>query len=83
MQKNSGLPHCRARIAGINVVGLKRANFSKDQIREYSKIVDKIFTGESISKEKIKFLDTKNQLVNDLLEFLENKSMRGLCRYEK
>ena len=73
----------RAKIAGINIVGLKRANFSKDEIREYSKIVDKIFTGESISKEKLKYSDTKNQLVNDLLLFLENESSRGLCKYAK
>ncbi len=73
----------RAKITGINIIGLKRANYSKSQIRDYSKIVDKIFTGTSISKEKNKFESSENILVKDLIEFLAHKSSRGLCKYEK
>ena len=73
----------RAKITGVNIVGLKRANYSKDQIREYSKAVNKIFSSGSISKEKLKFTNSKNSLVKQLLDFLEIDSSRGLCKYEK
>ncbi len=73
----------RAKVTGINIIGLKRANYSKDQIREYSKTVEKIFTGESISKEKEKINSNESTLVNELLYFLNNVSSRGLCKYER
>ena len=34
----------RAKITGVNIVGLKRANYSNSVIREYSSAVDKVFT---------------------------------------
>ena len=73
----------RAKVIGVNIVGLKRAEYSKTQIREYTKAIDKIFSGSSIEKEKIKFKNSKNQLIKDLLIFLGKKSMRGICKYEK
>ena len=73
----------RAKITGINIVGLKRAQFSNDQIREYSKTVDLLFTGKSISEQKTKIKDDKSPLIIDLVNFLDIESNRGLCRYEK
>ena len=73
----------RAKVTGINIIGLKRANYSKDEIRQYSNAVDTIFTGESISKEKNNFITTKSLLIKDLLVFLNKKSSRGICKYEK
>ena len=73
----------RAQVTGINIIGLKRAGISKEQIREYTKTVDKIFTGQSISQE-IKQIDiTKSDLIHDLISFIENVSPRGLCKYER
>ena len=73
----------RAHIKGINIIGLKRANYSKDEIKEYSNVVDQIFSSKSISLEKIKFNNSNNPLIKKLLTFLNNKSSRGLCRYGK
>ena len=73
----------RAKITGINIVGLKRAKYSKDEIREYSNAVQKIFTGGSISNEKNNFSNTKSKLIKKLLSFLNENSLRGLCKYEK
>ena len=73
----------RAKITGVNIVGLKRANFTNDQIRDYSNTVENIFTGESISKEKNKFKNTVSPLIKELLSFLDKDSSRGLCKYEK
>ena len=73
----------RAKVTGINIVGLKRANYTKEQIRDYSKTVNKIFTGKSVTEEMKKINVDQNPLVNDLIEFLNKKSSRGLCKYEK
>lgn len=73
----------RAKITGVNIVGLKRANFSNDQIRDYSYTVENIFTGVSISKEKEKYKNTDSPLLKELLSFLDKDSSRGICKYEK
>ena len=73
----------RAKVNGVNIIGLKRADYTKSQIREYSEAVEKIFTGETISKEISKFINTDNTLIKKLLIFLNKKSSRGLCKYEK
>ncbi len=73
----------RARVTGVNVIGLKRANYSKDIIREYSNIVDKIFSGGTVKSEKEKIKENKNVLTKELLIFLNKNSLRGLCQYGK
>lgn len=73
----------RAKITGINIVGLKRANYSKDAIREYVAAVDKIFNGKTVSFEKDNLKDSGNDLIKELLIFLDRDSTRGLCKYEK
>ena len=73
----------RAKITGVNIIGLKRANFSKEAIREYTKAIDKIFNGTSITIEKSKFINMKSPLIRELISFLEKDSSRGLCKYEK
>ena len=73
----------RAKITGVNIVGLKRANYTKDIIREYSNIIDKIFTGGTIASEKEKIKNSNNVLIKELLFFLDENSLRGLCQYDK
>ena len=73
----------RAKITGVNIVGLKRANYTNKEIREYASALERIFTGESITIEKANFNATESQLIKKLLLFLEKKSSRGLCKYER
>ena len=73
----------RAKITGVNIVGLKRANYSKSVIREYSNIVEKIFTGGTVTSEKEKVENSNNDLIKELLIFLDRRSSRGLCQYGK
>ncbi len=73
----------RAKVTGVNIIGLKRANYTKSQIREYSQAVKKIFNGETISKEINNISHDNNPLIKQLLIFLNKKSLRGLCKYEK
>tara|TARA_B100001093_G_C26611274_1_gene920308 strand:- start:167 stop:946 length:780 start_codon:yes stop_codon:yes gene_type:complete len=73
----------RAKLTGINIVGLKRANYSKIDIREYANNVDQIFTGKTIASEMKKIKNSNNDLTKELLVFLKNDSSRGLCKYDK
>ena len=73
----------RAKITGVNIVGLKRANYGKKIIREYSSIIDKIFTGGTVTSEKEKIKKSNNELIKELLIFLKKNSSRGLCKYDK
>ena len=86
--ENDVIPYClavgnRAKVTGVNIVGLRRANYSKEQIREYSSTIDKIFTGNSIDREKNKFSNTKSPLIKNLISFLDKDSSRGLCKYDR
>ena len=71
----------RAKITGVNIIGLKRANYSKSAIREYSNSIDKIFNGGTIESEKEKIKNSNNDLIEELLIFLDKNSSRGLCKY--
>tara|TARA_B100002019_G_scaffold279427_1_gene281300 strand:- start:788 stop:1567 length:780 start_codon:yes stop_codon:yes gene_type:complete len=73
----------RAKVTGINIIGLKRNGYNNADIREYAQAVDQIFTSNSITNEKKKFLKHNSQLVTDLIDFLGKKSSRGLSKYEK
>ncbi len=73
----------RAKITGANIIGLKRANYSKSVIREYSNSIDKIFTGGTIESEKEKIKNNNNDLIKELLIFMDKNSSRGLCKYGK
>ena len=73
----------RAKLIGINIVGLKRANYNKEMIREYVNIVDQIFTGKTIKSEIDKINNNTNDLIKELLAFLKKDSSRGLCKYDK
>ena len=73
----------RAKLSGINIVGLKRANYSKDIIREFANTVDRIFTGKTIASEIENIKESNNDLTKVLLKFLNKDSSRGLCKYGK
>ena len=73
----------RAKITGINIIGLKRAGFDKSVIREYSNVVSDIFSGNSISSQSKKIKKTENILVKELVSFLNKDSSRGICKYER
>lgn len=74
----------RARITGLNLVGLKRADFEKSDIHSVNNFVKNIFSSnESIQKEINNNKDNNNPLIKKIIDFILVKSSRGLCRYEK
>ena len=72
-----------ANLDGINLIGLKRAAYSNNIIKELSKTVNTIFSSNSIKSKSVEFKDSDNELVRDLCNFISGNSTRGLCSYDK
>ena len=69
----------RAKLLGLNVVGLRRANYSNQEIIELKNIFNKIFNSDEIKKEANTHLSTENKLAKKLIDFIVVDSSRGLC----
>lgn len=73
----------RAFLQGLNLVGLKRRGYDKDEIKALSQAYDLIFGKEdTLTKRVEKLAGTPNQspTVTELLRFLRSRSARSLCR---
>ena len=72
----------RAKIIGVNLVGLRRANFKNEDIMEFKNAVEKLLS----SKDRVSVTEynhnKSNQLINTLLDFISEDSTRGLCLYD-
>ena len=73
----------RAKLEGVNLIGLKRASYSSDKIKDFSKVLNTIFSSNSIEAKSLEFKDSANELVIKLCRFIEADSNRGLCPYAK
>ena len=73
----------RAKITGVNLVGLRRANYKNEEIMEFKNAVERLlnkYERASISEYND---NKKNQLIKTLIEFINEDSNRGLCLYEE
>jgi UDP-N-acetylglucosamine acyltransferase len=73
----------RARLAGLNVVGLKRRNFSRDEIHALRTAYRMIFAAEGTMAERIEdaaamFKD--DPAVMDIVAFIRADSSRSICQ---
>ncbi len=73
----------RAKLAGLNLVGLKRNNTSKQEINELRRVFKYIFYSEDktleLRRKKIKNENLKSYTVNKLLNFLDGDTKRSIC----
>ncbi len=72
----------RAKLLGLNIVGLRRANYSNQIIIELKEIFNKIFNSNEIKNESIMYQDTNNELAKKLIDFIIVDSSRGLCSFK-
>lgn len=73
----------RASLNGLNVVGLKRGGFSRDDIQSLRAAYDALFAGDRTMAERLNEIEARfaeNAPVNELLKFLRNASSRALCK---
>ena len=74
----------RAKISGLNIIGLKRADYKKSDIQSVNNFIKNIFSSnESVQTEISNIKNNGNILIDKISKFISVKSSRGLCRYEK
>ena len=73
----------RARLAGLNVVGLKRRNFSRDEIHALRSAYRMIFAAEGTMAERIEdaaSMFKETTAVMDIVSFIRADSSRSICQ---
>lgn len=74
----------RAHLAGLNIVGLKRRNFSKESLYDIRKAFEKLFLeeegtfSERLRMTKEEFSDSKEVML--MLEFLAEDNANAICK---
>ena len=72
----------RAKITGVNLVGLRRANYKNEEIMELKNAVERLLNKNNRTP-VLKYQNNENnQLINSLLDFIKEDSSRGLCLYD-
>ena len=73
----------RAKLSGLNVLGLKRRNVKKKEILELRKAFKNIFLSKKLTlKKRVDILikkKPKERTINVLLKFLKEDSDRSFC----
>ncbi len=73
----------RARLAGLNIVGLKRRGFSRADVTDLRKAYRLMFAEEGSMVERLNdALDMykENKAVMDIVEFIRGDSSRAICQ---
>ncbi len=73
----------RARLSSLNLVGLRRRNFSRDQIHELRKAYRLIFAAEGTLSERLADVAEDfdgNEAVMDIVNFIQRDSSRAICQ---
>jgi len=73
----------RARLSGLNIVGLRRGDFSRDDIHELRKAYRLIFAEEGTLTERLEDVEedfSDNEPVMDILNFIRENSSRAICQ---
>jgi UDP-N-acetylglucosamine acyltransferase len=73
----------RARLAGLNIVGLKRRGFSRGDIADLRKAYRLMFAEEGSMAERLNDVSEmykENQAVMEIVEFVRGDSSRAICQ---
>jgi UDP-N-acetylglucosamine acyltransferase len=72
----------RGHLQGLNFVGLKRHNYSREEMAALRSVYDKLFDGNGTVQQKLEHLQTgveQSPAVLKLLDFISAESTRSLC----
>ncbi len=70
----------RATLQGLNLIGLKRRGFSRDDIKNIKDLYQHIFDGNDAIKEKAEQHQPQSAAEQHFIDFILEPSKRGLCR---
>ena len=72
----------RANLCGLNIVGLKRKGFPREQIHELRQAYRMLFASEGTLMERLEDVEPmfdKNPLVKQIIDFIKTQSERSFC----
>jgi len=72
----------RATLAGLNIVGLRRQGFPREQIHELRQAYRMLFASEGTLKERLEDVENMfqaNPLVQQIIDFIKSDSDRSFC----
>jgi UDP-N-acetylglucosamine acyltransferase len=72
----------RANLCGLNIVGLKRKGFPREQIHELRQAYRMLFSTEGTLKERLEDVESmfsSNPLTQQVIEFIKSESDRQFC----
>jgi UDP-N-acetylglucosamine acyltransferase len=72
----------RANLCGLNIVGLKRKGFPREQIHELRQAYRMMFASEGTLMERLEDVEPmfdKNPLVKQIIDFIKTQSERSFC----
>lgn len=72
----------RANLSGLNIIGLKRKRFPREQIHELRQAYRMLFSNEGTLKERlvdVESMFSKNPLVKQVIDFMHCGSDRSFC----
>jgi UDP-N-acetylglucosamine acyltransferase len=72
----------RANLCGLNIIGLKRRGFPREQIHELRQAYRMLFSNEGTLKERLEDVETmfgSNALVRQVMDFMKTDSERSFC----
>lgn len=73
----------RAHLMGLNLVGLKRRGFSRDDIQTLRSAYRSLFAAEGNFAERLNDVESRfddNKVVADILAFIRDQSSRAICQ---
>lgn len=76
----------RAYLAGLNLVGLERGGFSKDQIKTMQKAVNQLFGENGTLEERVQELEKDFETdanIRQIIQFVQERNRFGLCQPER
>jgi len=73
----------RAKLSGVNIIGLKRNGFSRSQIQSIREAYDALFGPNGPLSDRLKQVanDYQNEdVINSIVDFIRQESSRGICQ---
>jgi len=70
----------RAHLAGLNLIGLKRRGFEKSQIQALRQAYDDLFMMDGTLQDKVRRIESSEDLVQRMLDFITEESSHGICQ---
>jgi UDP-N-acetylglucosamine acyltransferase len=72
----------RAYLAGLNIVGMRRRNFTRDQIHDVRRAYRLLFAAEGTLAERVEDVGSEfsdHAIVNEILDFIREGKDRAIC----